>query len=65
VIENAMNKITISRETAQTIYDIYVETDDLYAAAPTTIKAVRELAAALGAEHKFYKAPVVQLIKRP
>ncbi len=56
-----MKQISLSRETAQTIYEIYVESDDLYAAAPTTIEAVKELAAALGVEHKFYSAEVTPL----
>lgn len=59
-----MNEVTISRETAQTIYDIYVESDDLHAAAPTTIKAVKELAAALGVEHQLYSAEVTPF-RRP
>ncbi len=35
--------VTISLETLETIYDIYVESDDLVGAAASTIEAVQEV----------------------
>lgn len=43
-----LEPIKLSRETARTLYEIYVRSDDLCGAASSTISAVKELMKALG-----------------
>lgn len=42
--------VTISLETLETIYDIYLESDDLVGAAESTIAAVQEVEQLLGVD---------------